>query len=91
MDRIRKIPLESLIDLLTSLYDKGVDFVDIHGKASEEDENEDVIVVGVTEEYINEEYIESFNETMQKLQEEETEEKPIKIEKFSDKDINNLI
>ncbi len=51
---IKKIPLDSLIDLLIQLYESGVDFVDL--AADNTDPKQDKLVIITMEGYINPEY-----------------------------------
>ena len=53
--KIRKVPVLILLELLDDLYDKGVDYIDIHGKALSE--NEDALGVSFLREYMDEECI----------------------------------
>ena len=72
---LKKIPLDSLLTILTELYEQGADYIDISGK---HDDEKDEISITVREEYYSEEYDEiQF-----------TEEKNTP---FSDLDINELL
>ena len=89
MERIRKVPIEPLIDLLTSLFNNGVDFVDISGSPTE-DPHEDAVLFSIYESYIHPDYLEDFIEnTNDQTSSEEVSN--IKVEKLTDKDINNLL
>ena len=57
--RIRKIQLESFIEILNQLYDKGVDFIDLSGHIKN---GEETIGIFFTSDYINEEYKDNFEE-----------------------------
>lgn len=57
--RIRKIQLESVIEILNQLYDKGIDFIDLSGYNKN---GEDTIGIFFTSDYINEEYKDNFDE-----------------------------
>jgi len=57
--RIRKIQLESFIEILNQLYDKGIDFIDLSGYNKN---GEDTIGIFFTSDYINEEYKDNFDE-----------------------------
>lgn len=57
--RIRKIQLESFIEILNQLYDKGIDFIDLSGYNKN---GEDTIGIFFTSDYINEEYRDNFDE-----------------------------
>lgn len=50
--RIRKVPLLSLIDILTELYDSGADFVDIIKE--EKEEGQDAMGIIVSQDYYSE-------------------------------------
>ena len=90
MEKIRKVPVEALLDLLTDLYNNGVDFVDITGTVTE-DPIMDSITISVLEDYVNPEYIDSFMENFDEPQITK-EDINIKIEKkLSDTDISDLL
>lgn len=85
MNKIRKVPLEALIERLRELYDKGVDFVDISGRF---ESGQDTISFTFCREYMNEEYIEEFDT----IEEEVKEQFPSKVEiKFTEEDLNQLL
>ncbi len=85
MERIRKVPLSDLIDMLATLYHSGVDFVDISGKATD-DPNMDSIIISVIQSYVDPAFMDSF------IEEEELPDRDnITIEKLSDNDINDLL
>jgi hypothetical protein len=48
--KLRKIPLESLIEILQDLYESGADYIDISGKNDEK--NRDIIHITIKEEYM---------------------------------------
>lgn len=58
MNVIKKIPLENFISLLVELYDKGVNYIDLSGRKMD---NQDIIEIGVLEEYLQTP-IQSFKE-----------------------------
>lgn len=72
---LKKIPLDSLLAILSDLYEQGADYIDISGKHNDE---KDEISITVKEEYYSEEYDEI----------EFTEERNTP---FSDLDINELL
>lgn len=80
--KIRKIPVDELINVLQEAYSMGVDYVDINGIL---DNNQDAIEVIFTRDYMNKEYINNFPYLEEEL--------PQKIEtiKLSDDDLNQLI
>lgn len=81
MEKIRKIHLNSFIEVLVSLYNKGVDFIDITKMSSEED-NQDGVGISFSKEYMNKEMSEHFDEMEDLL------DKNIKL---TDDDINDLL
>lgn len=83
--RIRKVPLESFIDILADLYDKGVDYIDIIGINSEK---QDGIMISFSKEYMSEEFQENFDMIpTTKITKTDTE---ININ-LSDDDLNELL
>ena len=53
MLKLRKIPLEPLIQILQDLYDSGADYIDLSGEQNkEEDELKDIIQITVKPEYM---------------------------------------
>lgn len=92
MERIRKINIEGLINLLHDIWDRGVDYVDISGRQNE-GEGEDILSLSFCKEYMDEEYRDRFEEIGEEemgdnLPFKETENIEIKL---SDEDLNNLI
>jgi len=88
MERIRKINIEKLIDLLTDLWDRGIDYVDISGR-QEEGEGEDILGLSFCREYMDEKYQHLFDQIGE---EEVTDKSENNIEvKLSDTDLNELI
>jgi len=77
--RIRKVHLQTFLDILTDLFDKGVDYVDIIGTL---DDEQDSIGISFSKEYMAEEYMENFDNIPVKDQ--------IDI-KLSDDDLNQLL
>ncbi len=92
MDKIRKINITGLIQLLEILYDKGIDYIDISGKQMKT-EGEDLLSISFAKDYMNEEFREHFEE----FDEEEFSDAPNfegeeRIEvKLTDDDLNQLI
>jgi hypothetical protein len=77
--RIRKVHLQTFLDILTDLFDKGVDYVDIIGTL---DDDQDSIGISFSKEYMAEEYMENFDNI------------PVKEKidvKLSDDDLNQLL
>lgn len=85
MNKIRKIPLEELINTLNEIHNCGVDFIDISGKNTHD---EDSINISFLEEYINPEYKEYFFENMNIIKD---DEENITIKKLTDDDLNQLM
>ena len=94
--RLRKIPLENLINLLADLYDGGADYIDITAESTETDEP-DQMKITVKPEYISEDL-----DTMRKIEidftdEDEDEDDDVIDNKkntnisLSEEDINDLI
>lgn len=91
---LRKIPLESFIEILQQLFEEGADYVDINGE--ENMNNKDVIKITVRPEYFadTEEYDNNANEQETQLETDyyyEDEHDNIDSTPLSDKDINDLI
>jgi hypothetical protein len=90
--RLRKIPLESLINLLADLYDGGADYIDITAESTETDDP-DQMKITVKPEYMSEDL-----DTIRKIEidftEEDDEDDNVKGGtniSLSDEDINDLI
>jgi len=89
--RLRKIPLESLINLLADLYDGGADYIDITADSTDTDDP-DQMKITVKPEYMSED-----KDTLRKIEidftEEDEEEEDDKTTggALSDEDINDLI
>lgn len=82
--RLKKIPLEMFLDALDELYAMGVEYVDIVGTLGEE---QDTIGIMYCKEYMNKEFLDQFDENIDKFIEEEMIKKDIKL---SDDDLNQL-
>jgi hypothetical protein len=82
--RLKKIPLETFLDALDELYAMGVEYVDIVGTLGED---QDTIGLMYCKEYMNKEFLEEFDENIDKFIEEEMIKKDIKL---SDDDLNQL-
>jgi hypothetical protein len=89
---IKKVHLDSLIDILVELYDKGVDYVDIIGV---NDKIQDSIGISFSKEYMNTELRENFDNiptTNKKESNSSDENIKAKINiKLSDDDLNQLL
>jgi hypothetical protein len=56
--KVRKIDLETFIDILMDIYNQGVDYVDIIGILGEE---QDSVAVSFSKEYMSEEHSDNFD------------------------------
>jgi prephenate dehydratase len=75
---IKKVPVDELIDVLTELYEKGIDYVDILSTPGEDNK----LSLVFHEDYLSEEMKEEIEETPA----------PLVIKgKLSDEDLNQLI
>jgi len=88
---IRKIPVDVLLDLLTNLYNQGVDYVDLIGDINDETQ-EDRIGIAVYKEYMAkdvdvEELVFPGGTLPLKIKEEYFEE----FKKLSEDDLNQLL
>jgi hypothetical protein len=97
---LRKLHLHSLINILTDLYECGVDYVDFCGK---NDEEQDIVDIRFSKDYTifkditEEEAMESIKENFNRIMEEENNDDvpppppPTTKYKLSDDDLNQLI
>ena len=89
--RLRKIPLESLINLLADLYDGGADYIDITADSTDDDDP-DQMKITVKPEYMSED-----KDTLRKIEidfsevDDDEEEDIDETNSLSDEDINDLI
>lgn len=85
---IKKIPLNELIDILSDLYNRGVDFIDI--LAPEESSEEDRMTIKFTKEYMSPD---AELEEGEALNDDEEDVLDITIipTKLSDEDLNQLL
>jgi hypothetical protein len=77
--RLRKIPIEAIIDVLIDLFDRGVDYIDIIGTPNEQ---QDTIGITFCKEYMNEEHQEDFDNIETNIQ---------LNDQLSDEDLNELL
>ena len=100
--KLRKIPLEPLLQILTDLFDSGADFIDISGENNADgDELRDIIKITIKPEYMmdKDDMIEEIEMDYSGDYENEedianTKHTQIRIEDkrgLSDEDIDNLI
>ena len=80
---IRKIPIQSLINVLVELYNRGVDYVDIIGAQSD---LQDTMAITFTKDYMSPEGKENFKDVH-----EDEEIDLTNLDKLSDEDLNALI
>lgn len=86
---IKKIHLDSLIDILVDLYDKGVDYVDIIGVNNK---IQDSIGISFSKEYMNIELRENFDDINTSKEKDIDVDRKAKINiKLSDDDLNQLL
>ena len=78
--KIEKIPLDKLIDTLVSLYNQGVDYIDIAGVPGVEF---DRMAIAFNKDYMTEQGVKNFEGLDLDLE--------IKQEKLTDDDLNELI
>lgn len=85
---IKKIPLNELIDILSDLYNRGVDFIDI--LAPEEPSEDDRMTIKFTKEYMSPD---AELEEGEALNDDEEDVLDITIipTKLSDEDLNQLL
>ena len=81
--QIRKVPIETVLNILGNLYHRGIDYVDFHGKIGEE---EDVLGISFSREYIDPDYVQHFDDFIA----ESASQDNIKV-KLSDEDIDKLL
>lgn len=79
ISRIKKVPLSSFIDILLSLYKRGVDYVDVVHLLNEE--GSDSVGIQFTEEYMHKKYKEEGEQSVVV---------PVN-RKITDEDLNDLL
>jgi len=91
MDRkipiVKKVHLDTFIHLLVELYNKGVEYIDIYQMPIQDDK--DVVGISFTEEYMNSEMADNFDELTKmadRVEEEEDDDSSL-----TDDDLNQLI
>ena len=88
-NKIKKIHVESLMKILADLYDEGVDYVDIEG---ESEGNRDTIRLSFSEDYMDPDFIEGFDNLGDILPAlEKNQNQDISIKKLTDDDIRKLL
>jgi len=78
--RLNKVPISSLLEVLTQLFEEGVDYIDLEGHSKSKGEN-DMLKITVRPEYYS-------NEPDLEI---EIEQQIRKTDSLSDEDINDLI
>jgi len=90
--RIRKVHVESFIAILSDLFEKGVDYVDVYGVAGDP---ADSIGLSFSKEYMSKDLEENFeNMTFTDGKQESEDEKPqadFKIDLSNNDDLNQLL
>lgn len=83
--KLRKIPLEPLIEILKDLFDSGADYIDISGHNNKEnDDLQDVIKITIKPEYMIDP---DDDDTIEEIEMSYDDDQRT----LSDEDINNLI
>lgn len=91
---IKKVHLDSFIEILIDLYDKGVDYVDIIGVNNE---IQDSIGISFSKDYMNSELVDNFEKIKLPSKKAEKEDKKPEIKEdkininLSDDDLNQLL
>jgi len=84
--KIRKVPVEAFLNLLSDLFEQGVDYIDIIGML---DEKQDTIGIAFSKDYMSEDMQDNFEDitpiTVNKTAD------TIKINLSNDEDLNQLI
>jgi hypothetical protein len=91
--KLRKIPLEPLIEILTNLFEEGADYIDISGEESaDKDSPQDIIKITIKPEYLSTADRDFDDDDEEEDYEEDINDRPNKKnDKLSDNDINDLI
>lgn len=86
---LRKIPLESLINLLADLYDGGADYIDITADTTDSDDPDQMKIT------VKPEYMSTDLDSMRKIEidftEDDEDNDNEETRSLSDEDINDLI
>ena len=86
---IKKIPLNELIDILSDLYNRGVDFIDI--LAPEEPSEYDRMTIKFTKEYMSPDMELEEGEALDDEEEDILDITIVPDTKLSDEDLNQLL
>lgn len=92
MSMIRRIHVESLMQILHQIYDRGADYVDIEGVIND---GQDIIRLHFQDSYIDPEYLDEFEQFMEDVDAEpvkntETSTK-MEMRKLTDDDLNQIV
>ena len=88
--KLRKIPLEPLLQILTDLFDSGADFIDISGENNVDgDELRDIIKITIKPEYMIDPDEDDVIEEIEMSYDDDIYVEDQRT--LSDEDINNLI
>ena len=92
---LHKIPLDTLIEILTDLYDNGADFIDISGENSKDrDQPRDVIKITIKPEYLSDYNEDDVLELEQEIKMDysgDEDDVDSSTTSLSEEDINDLI
>ncbi len=86
---IKKLHIDTLIQIFTELYENGVEYVDLYSdvpEEGEEEQEEDALGIHFSKEYMDPQYIDNFVD----LEEDNLSNDDIKVT-LSDDDINKLL
>ena len=93
MLKLRKIPLQPLIEILQDLYDNGADFIDLSGEQKDENgSSRDLIQITIKPEYmLHDERNDDDNDDEIEMDYSDDDIPDTKSRSLSDDDINDLI
>ena len=93
MLKLRKIPLQPLIEILQDLYDNGADFIDLSGEQKDENgSSRDLIQITIKPEYmLHDESNDDDNDDEIEMDYSDDDIPDTKSRSLSDDDINDLI
>lgn len=86
---IAKVPLDDLIEILTDLYNRGVDYIDI--LAPDDPSEDDRMTIKFTKEYMSEEALAEDEDPLEDNEEDIVDIKITANTKLSDDDLNQLL
>ena len=86
---IAKVPLDDLIEILTDLYNRGVDYIDI--LAPDDPSEDDRMTIKFTKEYMSEEALAEDEDPLEDNEEDILDIKITVNTKLSDDDLNQLL